>query len=276
MKLWRRFLPVAVIVAALSVGATTARTSAVTTQARGGDVSAADTGTLTFDAQLVVRYPSTTCPAGTPGGVECYARTGSGIIRGLGTVNESYAYGVDPAPAGCGVDDMVRLLPTTARLSVPGKGEIELSIAGAACVPRVPPQPLRAKAAFTITGGTGRYTGASGGGTYTDLSYGPPGFRGRDTWTGTLIVPGLDFDLTAPVLRGAVAKSVRTPKGKKSTRVVYRVTASDDVDGALPANCLPRSGSLFKLGRTTVRCSATDKSANTATRTFTVRVVAAR
>jgi hypothetical protein len=274
VKLFHRYLPVAVIVAGLSVGATTAGTSEVTTQARGGDVSAADAGTLTFDAQLDVRYPSTTCPPGTPGGVECYARTGSGIIRGLGTVNESYAYGVDPAPAGCGVD-RVALLPTTARLSVPGKGEIELSIAGAACVPRVAPQPLRAKAAFTIIGGSGRYTGASGGGTYTDLSYGPPGFRGRDTWTGMLVVPGLDFDLTAPVLRGAVAKSVRAPKGKKSTRVVYRVTAADDVDGALPAHCLPRSGSQFRLGRTTVRCSATDKSANTATRTFTVRVVAA-
>jgi hypothetical protein len=265
------------IVAALSFGATTGRTSVVTAQARGGDVSGADTGTLTFDARVDVRYPSTTCPDGTPSGVECFGRAGSGVIRGLGTVNESYAYRVDPAPAGCGNDiDSVAVLPTTARLSVPGKGEIELSIAGAACVPRVFPQPLRATAAFTVTGGSGRYTGASGGGTYTDLSYGPPSFRGRDIWTGTLVVPGLDFDLTAPVLRGAVAQSVRAPKGKKSARVVYRVTAADDVDGALPASCLPRSGSLFRLGRTTVRCSATDQSANTATRTFTVRVVAAR
>ena len=110
----------------------------------------------------------------------------------------------------------------------------------------------------------------------TPSGVGPPGYRGRDTWTGTLVVPGLDFDLTAPVLRGAVAKSIRASAGKKSARAVYRVTASDDVDGALPASCLPRSGRPFRIGRTTVRCSATDKSANTAMRTSYITVVAAR
>ena len=232
-------------------------------------------GTLTFDAQVDVRYPVTTCPAGTSSGVLCFGRFGSGVIRGLGTVSESYVYQEDLAPAGC-ANDGVSVLPTTARLDVPGKGEIELSVAGAACVPHVDLQPLRATAAFTVTGGSGRYSGASGGGTYTELSYGPPGFHGRDTWTGTLVVPGLDFDLTAPVFTGPVSKSVRAAKGKKSARVVYRVTASDDVDGVVPASCLPRSGGLFRLGRTTVRCSATDKSANSATRTFTVTVLSAR
>jgi hypothetical protein len=229
----------------------------------------ADAGTLTFQAEVSVAYPATPCPAGTPSGVECFARTGRGSIRGLGNVNESYAYEVESA--GCDAD-FVRLLPTTARLSVPGKGEIELRVGGTGCVARVAPQPLRAEADFTITGGSGRYAGASGGGTYSDLSFGPPSFRGRDTWRGTLVVPGLDFDLTPPALSGATSTTIRAPRRLKRVRVAYDVTAQDDVDGAVPVTCRPRSRSWFKIGRTLVRCSATDTSANESTAAFVVTV----
>jgi hypothetical protein len=259
----RPLLLVAAIAASTAVGVAAAM--------GGADVTAADTGTLTLDAQLDVAYPPTGCPAGTPLQVECYARTGRGIIRGLGSVAESYAYQVDSMPAGCG-DDMVRLLPTTARLSVAGKGEIEVRINGTGCVPRIPPQPLQAEADFTITGGTGTYAGASGGGRYRDDSYGPPTFRGRDTWTGTLIVPGLAFDLTPPVLTGARNRRVRTPRGRKRVRVAYSVRAQDDIDGTLAASCRPKSRSWFTVGRTRVRCSAIDTSANEGTATFTVTV----
>jgi hypothetical protein len=232
-------------------------------------------GTLTFDAQLDARYPPTTCPDGTPGGIECFARTGSGTVRGLGTVNESYVYLVDPAPTGCGTDnDAVQVLPTTARLSIPGKGEIQLSVGGPACAARTLGLPLRATSAFTITGGTGTYTGASGGGTYIDRSYGT--YRGKDSWQGTLSVPGLDFDVTPPVLRGAVARTVRAPRRSQRVRVPFKVTAVDAVDGAVPTTCMPSPGSIFRLGRTRVTCSATDKSANAASRTFTVTVLTAR
>lgn len=230
------------------------------------------TGTLTFAAELPVTYPARSCPAGTPGSVECYARTGRGTVRGLGSVDESHAYLVDDQPAGCD-PEWVRLLPTTARLSVPGKGEIDLRVAGTGCVARVAPNPLRAEETFTITGGTGRYVGASGGGTYADLSYGPPSFRGTDTWTGTLVVPGLNFDLTPPTLTGAVRRTTRAPRRLKRVRVAYTVTAQDDVDGTLPVTCRPRSGSWFTVGRTTrVRCSATDTSGNESTATFPVTV----
>jgi len=50
------------------------------------------------------------------------------------------------------------------------------------------------------------------------------------------------------------------------------VAAHDDVDGTVPVTCAPRSGSFFPVGRTRVRCAATDKSANTATASFTVTV----
>ena len=65
---------------------------------------------------------------------------------------------------------------------------------------------------------------------------------GTETWTGTLEVPGLEFDVTRPTLTGATSKKVKAKKGAKSARVVFRVTAQDDRDGALPVSCAPRSG----------------------------------
>lgn len=258
------------LLAAVAVGATATGSPTLAGVAQGTSAVV-----LTFNAQLDARYPPTTCPDGTPGGSECFARTGSGTVRGLGTVNESFVYLVDPAPTGCGtVIEPVRVLPTTARLSVPGKGEIQLSVGESGCASRA--GAVRATSAFTITGGTGAYTGASGGGTYTDNSYGPPTYRGKDSWQGTLSVPGLDFDATPPVLRGAVARTVRAPRHSQRVRVPFNVTAVDAVDGAVPATCTPRPGSIFRLGRTRVACSSTDKSANTAARTFTVTVIASR
>jgi hypothetical protein len=236
----------------------------------GSSAGAAKTGRLAIDTPLDVTYPRAACPGGTPNTVECFTRTGRGIIRGLGRVDERIDYLVDTAPAGCG-PDMVRVLPTTARFSVSGKGTIELRLDGSNCVSRVPP-PLMAEAPFTITAGSGRYAGASGGGTYLDTSYGPPQYRGTDTWRGTLAVPGLDFDLTSPVLGGISAKVVRVAKRATRVRVRFKVTAKDDVDGALHAACRPKSGSWFRVGRTRVRCSATDTSGNERKGTLTVTV----
>ena len=95
---------------------------------------------------------------------------------------------------------------------------------------------------------------------------------GSETWTGTLEVPGLTFDLTPPTLSGAKARTVRVPKKAKTARVTFKVTATDDVDRSVPVSCQPKSGSRFKVGRTRVRCETTDTSANTAKAAFTVTV----
>ena len=127
--------------------------------------------------------------------------------------------------------------------------------------------------AFTIAGGSGIYAGASGGGTVTHQAVSTPsGSAGTDTWTGTLNVPGREFDVTPPTLSGAVNKTVRARRGSKRVRVTYRVTASDAVDGSVPVSCQPRSGSRFKIGRTFVTCSATDTSANATEGRFRVTV----
>src|SRR3989454_9021545 len=56
------------------------------------------------------------------------------------------------------------------------------------------------------------------------------------------------------------------------TRVTYTVTALDNVDGPLIPVCSPASGSTFALGPTTVSCTATDSSGNSASGSFTVTV----
>lgn len=54
--------------------------------------------------------------------------------------------------------------------------------------------------------------------------------------------------------------------------VNYTASAGDIVEGAVAVNCVPASGSTFVLGSTTVNCSATDSSGNTATGSFGVTV----
>jgi hypothetical protein len=205
------------------------------------------------------------CPPGSPPDADlCAARTGSGTVRGLGDVSEVYAFFVQEGECD-------RVFETTARLEVAGKGELQLAVDRyrGECIS----SSLKLSRAFIITGGSGIYAGASGGGTVSHLaSYTPSGSAGTDTWTGTLSVPGLEFDVAPPTLTGAVNKKVRARRGSKRVRVTYRVTASDAVDGSVPVSCQPRSGSRFKIGRTFVKCSATDSSANAEAGRFRVTV----
>jgi hypothetical protein len=230
-----------------------------------------DSGTLALQAEVPVRYLLGACPAGTTGAVACFVRSGRSIVPGLGAVEASYAYFVEEAPPGC-APEQVRVLPTTGRLAVRDKGEIQIRIAGTGCLDRVIPLPLRAEEAFTVTGGSAKYAGASGGGTLATISYGPPSFGGTDAWTGTLTVPGLSFDLTAPALTAPGSKTILVPRRVKRVRVAYAMVARDDVDGGVPVSCLPRSRSWFPVGRTRVRCSAADTSGNASTASFVVTV----
>jgi hypothetical protein len=230
-----------------------------------------DTGTLALQADVAVSYPPITCPAGTLGAVECFTRAGRANVPGLGLVEESSAYFVEDDPPGCAAGQ-VRVLPTTVRLVVKDKGEIQIRVGGTGCLDRIPPNPLRAEEAFTVTSGLGKYAGASGGGQLSTISYGPPNFGGKDTWTGTLTVPGLSFDLTPPTLTAPASKTIRVARRVKRIRVSYAVAAHDDVDGTVPVSCTPRSGSWFPLGRTRVLCVAVDTSGNLSNAKFVVTV----
>jgi hypothetical protein len=108
---------------------------------------------------------------------------------------------------------------------------------------------LNATQSFTVTGGTGIYAGASGSGRIERAAnFAPGGAAGRDTWIGTLAVPGLEFDVTRPTVTGAASRTVKAKKGAKSARVTFRLTAQDDRDGSLPVTCTPRSGGVGRRG----------------------------
>jgi hypothetical protein len=247
-------------------------------------------GGLDLEATFGLVSEEAPCPGGVPPATtDCRARIGTGLVRGLGIVSVTYDWPVGLGPPTCPAD-FAKLLATSGRLSVAGKGEITFTIAeGPRCVrfaagpgPDFSPipsetglQPRNEPQEFTVTGGTGPFAGASGSGTLEHrwFNWSREPDVGGETWTGTLEVPGVTFDVTPPTLTGATAKTVHVPKkGTKSARVIFKVTATDDVDGAVPVSCRPGSGSRFEVGRTTVRCEATDSSGNTGSAAITVTV----
>jgi HYR domain len=193
-------------------------------------------------------------------------------VPGLGGVKETLTEKLHHGPPLCS-ENNVKFLGFPARWVVANKGEIDFALA---------PSPecfsFGPTLAFTVTGGTGVYTGASGSGTFSEVArLGNDGkWRGSHTWTGTLVVPAASFDLTPPTFTGAADKVVAAPKKVKRVRVSFNVTARDDVDGSVPVKCTPGSGSRFKVGKTRVSCTATDKSSNAATTQFTITVKARR
>jgi hypothetical protein len=179
--------------------------------------------------------------------------------------------GSGSCPSGLG-----KALAYPIHLVVAGKGAIDVAVSEAPECIAV--EPVRTQTqAFTVTGGTGIYAGASGGGTLERVLGAPAddGARhGLETWKGTLAVPGLEFDVIAPKFAGAKSRPVVAPRRAKRVRVRFAVTATDDVDGSVPATCRPRSGSRWlRIGRSVrVRCSATDTSANVAKTSFRITV----
>ena len=230
------------------------------------------TGTLNLNASVALNHgdvnSSEPC---VPPADECVSRRMFGPFPGLSQIDARYDVRADFAGPACAAPD-ARVLGHPLRLAVAGKGVIDLVAADAPCVALG--EVVNEAQTFTIIGGTGSYVGASGSGTMTP-SLGPLGDRGRFgrmTLTGTLNVPGLEFDVTPPSLTGATNKTVKAKKGKKFARVAFRVTALDDREGALPVSCSPRSGFAFPIGKTRVDCDATDSSANSVKSSFTVTV----
>lgn len=224
-------------------------------------------GTLRLSSAILAgRIAQVDCPQGTPDNTACFQSTTKGIVRGLGATSEQDLNFVGDPDSDC---EKWHSAPV---LTVSGKGSIELSFAapGGCVVPTT--GVLNASLVFTVTGGTGIYAGASGSGTV--LARGGPGTTNRNVYTldGNLSVPGIEFDLTPPVLHGAAPRTAFAPRKAKAIRVRYKVTAHDAVDGTVRATCKPRQGSRFKIGRTKVSCSAGDSSGNTARARFTVTV----
>lgn len=223
--------------------------------------------TLQLRAVFAVKWGSAECPPGTPISTRCYLNEGRGTVPGLGKTNERYTLLVVNADTNCAGWQF------TARFTVDGKGALDLAAKSTGCFS---PTQTEGSLPFVVTGGSGQYEGASGGGTLKSgsaVETGPGSGTAVDTWVGTLDVPGLTFDTTAPVLTAVGNKTVKARETVKRLRVRYATpTANDVVDGTVPVVCRPRSGSFFKVGRTAVTCTATDESGNAASRKFVVTV----
>jgi hypothetical protein len=213
------------------------------------------------------KFHGVECPTGSPATTSCYRETNIGDqLPGLGKVSVDYTLIQDDFGSTCGhVHSQIPIV-------VAGKGEIDLTARTTACIPQsnaaqFPPSEV------TVTGGSGSYAGASGSGvlTYKNSESAPGSGTSVVTWTGTLNVAGVTFDTTPPQITGANAKVAKT-RTARSARVRYAVSATDMTDGPIAAACLPRSGSLFRIGQTKVTCTAVDGSGNTTTARFVVTV----
>jgi HYR domain len=245
-----------------------------------GANAAADrsSGTLDVNSTLgsAYRFGRQYCPPGTPSTtVDCVQFSGAVSIPGLGRAIVSYVKSFDPTIC----PDQVTQQKTTL-IDVAGKGQIKIAMNQPVCAD---PAPSSVVIGGTIAEGTGIYAGASGSvqvaSTVNAASCGPGGCTGssNDTWTGNLVVPGREFDLTPPVFQTLATKQVKAPRKAKRVRVRYAPQAQDAVDGPMSVTCKPASGSRFKVGRTTrVSCSAEDTSANVATTSFRVKVARRR
>jgi hypothetical protein len=78
-------------------------------------------------------------------------------------------------------------------------------------------------------------------------------------------------DSTPPTL-SLPADITKNALDATGTKVNYTATATDDVDGSVPIDRSPASGSLFPIGTTQVNCSATDAAGNQASGSFQVKV----
>jgi hypothetical protein len=79
-------------------------------------------------------------------------------------------------------------------------------------------------------------------------------------------------DTESPVLRLPANLSVVAGPGQSNAVITYVAAASDN-SGSAPVVCVPPSGTAFPVGVTTVTCTATDDSGNTASGSFTVTVI---
>jgi hypothetical protein len=244
-----------------------------------GASASADRASGTLDVNSVLstsyRISRNVCPPGIPATTDdCVRFVGGAAIPGLGHGTVTYVKSFDQTICPGQVVGQ-----KTSVFDIPGKGQITVAM-DFLCAN---PAPNFTVTRGTVVEGTGVFARASGSLQVASMVNAPIcggggcGGGSTDTWTGSLAVPGREFDLTPPVFQPIASKRVKAPRKAKTVRVRYSPQALDAVDGPMPVTCKPSSGSRFKVGRTTrVSCSAEDTSANVAIASFTVKVTRRR
>src|SRR5919204_4304790 len=224
----------------------------------------ADGPVLPLDFKLNATFEEPPCSGQQITGVTCFHMNGTTVIAGLGSAVIDFDVVIDRR------DPQNKCAAWTIRNGTisAAKGTVLFDGSNEGCAPI-----LEGSGGTMKLGLRGRDALAAGSGAATAVfsqfaNLAPS--RITSTWTGTFTVPGHSFDTTPPTLN-AKTKVVRIRKGR-STHVRYSVSAQDAVDGGIPVTCTPASGSVFRIGKTRVTCSATDTSGNTGTATFFVVV----
>ena len=95
---------------------------------------------------------------------------------------------------------------------------------------------------------------------------------GTVTLTANTTVAVSSGDVTAPIL-SLPGNMVVTATSLLGAIVRFNVSATDNVDPSPTVRCTPPSGSIFRIGITTVTCTATDAAGNVRSGSFLVTVV---
>src|SRR5207249_4557230 len=82
-------------------------------------------------------------------------------------------------------------------------------------------------------------------------------------------------DVTAPLI-DCPANVIVEFATETGAVVHFVVQATDNCDSGVVENCVPQSGSAFGIGATTIHCTASDASSNSASCSFTVTVLGSR
>jgi len=122
----------------------------------------------------------------------CAVSSGSGQISHVGRVKSAFLAKIDPAILfryGCAP------VSSNGTLTTNNGDQLTVLDSGTICLPLNPGDPATVTGDFTITQGTGRFTGASGVGTYVAPSYFSPDFSSgssAEVYTGSVTLPGCD------------------------------------------------------------------------------------
>jgi HYR domain len=238
--------------------------------------SAGATETFTARTDFSSGWTADPCIQPLPQGADhqlCFNHKATPLVSGLGRVSLSFTvWQIYFFP------DCVHLSVADGSLVTVGKGTLHFAGAKTGCAGSLSDGNLvlKGQVPVSVTGGDGDFVDGNGQGALTLLSTGTATNTSAGPATGefklSLDLPNGTFDITPPTISGAVSKHVRVARNAQRARVPYRVTAHDAVDGRVPVSCKPRLGTGFRIGRTRVTCSATDRSANKAIVRFTVSV----
>ena len=79
-------------------------------------------------------------------------------------------------------------------------------------------------------------------------------------------------DRVGPIV--TVPEHIKVPARSNEGAIVdFEAKADDEIWGEMPVDCLPKSGSMFRIGKTTVACSSVDLDLNVGASAFIIEVV---